>query len=195
MHYVIIPGINGSGPGHWQSLWQDDWGQAATRIAPASWDEPDLDDWCAALDRATSRHPTTGVVLVAHSLGCLAAAYWLRQDRPGVRGAFLVAPPDVTGDGFPPEASSFAGPDAAAIQAPGLLVTSDDDPYCTPNASHLLGAGWNVHHVRISSAGHVNTASGHGAWPAGRTLLDTFAAELGLGPEHRAGSRRQGDAP
>jgi predicted alpha/beta hydrolase family esterase len=180
MHYVIIPGINGSGQAHWQSVWQDAWGLSATRIAPASWDEPDLDDWCLALDRATDRRDPEHVVLVAHSLGCLTAAYWLRERRPSVRGAFLVAPPDVTGPEFPAEAASFAAPEAAPIQAPGLLLTSDDDPYCTPQAARRLAAGWAVGHIRIGEAGHVNAASGHGAWPAGRMLLDAFTAGLGL---------------
>ena len=45
MHLVIIPGIGGSGPTHWQTLWESD---GSTRIAPSSWDEPDLADWLAA---------------------------------------------------------------------------------------------------------------------------------------------------
>ncbi len=57
MHYVIIPGINGSGQEHWQTLWQHAWGPSASRIGPSSWDNPDLDDWCVALDQAA---PGTG---------------------------------------------------------------------------------------------------------------------------------------
>ena len=43
------------------------------RISPASWDEPELDDWLEAITRVT----TPDSVLVAHSLGCLAVANWL----------------------------------------------------------------------------------------------------------------------
>jgi predicted alpha/beta hydrolase family esterase len=92
----------------------------------------------------------------------------------------MVAPPDVTRPGFPAEAASFATPDAAPIRIPGLLLSSDDDPYCTPPAAQHLAAGWDVSHVSIGPAGHVNTASGHGAWPTGRMLLDAFTAGLGL---------------
>ncbi|WP_368086573.1 alpha/beta hydrolase, partial [Curtobacterium sp. MCBA15_016] len=47
--WVIVPGIWNSDPDHWQSLWQDDRSAddpgAVVRIAPASWSEPDPDDW------------------------------------------------------------------------------------------------------------------------------------------------------
>ena len=179
MHFVIVPGINGSGPGHWQSIWQDAWGLSASRIAPSSWDEPDLADWCLALDRAT-QDQSAGLVLVAHSLGGLAAGHWLRQARPHVRGVFLVAPPDPAGPNFPvAEAPSFTTFTTAPLAVPGLVVSSADDPYGTPAAAQRLAAGWGAGHVGIGPAGHVNAASGHGPWEAGRALLAAFAAGLG----------------
>src|SRR5579862_5456332 len=144
MHFVIVPGINGSGPGHWQSIWQDAWGGCASRISPSSWDEPELADWCLALDRAVRQAQPAEVVLVAHSLGCLTAGHWLWQARPGIRGAFLVAPPDVAGPDFPVEAPSFATLKAAPLPVPSLVVSSDDDPYCTPQAARRLAAGWSA---------------------------------------------------
>src|ERR1700733_13803146 len=177
MHFVIVPGINGSGPDHWQSIWQDAWGPLASRIGPSSWDEPDLADWCQALDRAAQRHQPGEVVLVAHSLGCLAAGHWLRRAQPGICGAFLVAPPDAAGPNFPAaEAPSFVAFKAAPLTVPALVVSSDDDPYGTPQAAGRLAAGWGAGHVSIGTAGHVNTASGLGAWEAGRALLAAFTA-------------------
>lgn len=178
MHHLIVPGINGSGDDHWQTLWQDPWGSAASRISPSSWDNPDLGDWCRALDRAADQHAP--VVLVAHSLGCLAAAAWLRERRPAIRGAFLVAPPDVAGPNFPAAAAaSFTAPGLAPIGVPGLVVSSDDDPYCTPRAAQRLARGWAAGHVSVGRAGHVNAASGLGAWPSGQALLGAFLAGLG----------------
>jgi predicted alpha/beta hydrolase family esterase len=176
VHYVIIPGIDGSGREHWQTLWEEAWGSSATRIRPSSWDNPDLDDWCLALDNAMQRHRSSEVVLVAHSLGCLAAASWLRRHQPGVRGAFLVAAPDPAGPGFPAAASTFATPDPMPLPVPGLLISSDDDPYCTPQAALTMADIWGIGHVSIGRAGHVNTASGHGAWDSGQALLSAFTA-------------------
>lgn len=50
---VIVPGIGNSGPDHWQSHWETAFPGAA-RIAPASWEAPDLADWTAALDTAVA---------------------------------------------------------------------------------------------------------------------------------------------
>ncbi|MCK2220943.1 alpha/beta hydrolase [Actinomadura sp. ATCC 31491] len=173
MHYLIIPGIDGSGEDHWQSLWQARWGAAATRIAPASWSEPDLEDWCRAIDRAAEG----AVLLVAHSLGCLAAAHWAAR-RPGAAaGLFLVAPPDPAGPAFPAAAAPTFVPFVPSPPGvPGLVVHSDDDPYCTPEAARRLAAGWELPALSVGPAGHVNAASGLGAWEAGRALLTAFAA-------------------
>lgn len=72
--FVMVPGIGGSGPDHWQSRWEAS--QPGTiRIAPKSWDVPDLDDWISALENAVGRSPKPPVV-ICHSLGCLLFAHW-----------------------------------------------------------------------------------------------------------------------
>jgi predicted alpha/beta hydrolase family esterase len=176
VHFVIIPGINGSDEDHWQSIWQAEWGSAASRIAPSSWDEPDVDDWCRALDQAVADAPSTRVVLVAHSLGCITAIEWAARTRPEVSGVFLVAPPDTTGPGFPAEASTFTALTATPLDVPGLLVTSENDPYCTVDAADRLAKAWRVDRVSTGHVGHVNSASGVGRWEFGRALLTAFAA-------------------
>lgn len=173
MHFVIVPGINGSDESHWQSVWEAEWGPSASRFTPSSWDDPDLDDWCQALDRAESHD----VVLVAHSLGCLAATEWVRRAaRPGVRGLFLVAPPDYIRPDFPVEAATFTKLTPAPVDIPGLVVYGDDDPYCTPEASVELANGWGLPHVSAGTSGHINSASGLGGWDFGRALLTAFTA-------------------
>lgn len=180
MHYVIIPGINGSGVEHWQTLWQDKWEISASRISPASWDAPDLADWCHAIEQATRQCHPSEVVLVAHSLGCLAAARWLLRQRPGIRGAFLVAPPDAAGPHFPAAAApSFTAIKTAPLTVPALVVGSDDDPYCAPDAARKLAAQWNAGCLSVGMAGHINEASGLGAWESGQSLLSAFTAGLG----------------
>lgn len=72
--FVMVPGIGGSGPEHWQSHWETLYPNTL-RIEPNSWDEPDLADWFAALDRAVASAPYPPV-LVCHSLGCLLFAHW-----------------------------------------------------------------------------------------------------------------------
>ncbi|MFI6732775.1 RBBP9/YdeN family alpha/beta hydrolase [Nonomuraea sp. NPDC050451] len=176
MRYVIIPGINGSDEHHWQTLWQAEWGACASRISPSSWDEPELDDWCRAIDRAVDEHPSADVVLVAHSLGCLAAACWVARHQPDIRGVLLVAPPDNTGPNFPAEAPTFATVDATPLHVPGLVISSDDDPYCSAEVALRLAADWGLQHVGVGLAGHINSASRLGRWDSGHALLTAFTA-------------------
>ncbi|MBT1622744.1 alpha/beta hydrolase [Curtobacterium flaccumfaciens pv. oortii] len=191
--WVIVPGIWNSDAEHWQSVWQRERGDDAVRIAPASWGEPDPGDWRDAISRAVASCAEPPV-LVAHSLGVLAVADWLAADAaaaaavasaegPTVAGAFLVAPPDPAAPGFPAAASGFPAPrpipaGTAAARVPTRMVVSDDDPYCTADRALAFAETMGAAALRVGPLGHVNVASGVGAWPAGRELLGAFEQTL-----------------
>ncbi|GAA2031492.1 alpha/beta hydrolase [Agromyces tropicus] len=171
---VIVPGIFGSGPTHWQTRWE----QAlpdARRFAPSSWDEPDVDDWVAAIDRAIADAPTPPMV-VAHSLGCLAVAEWaVRTDAAAARvaGVFLVAPPDPDAPAYPAGAAAFAIADGP-LGVPAVVLASSDDPYAAPSRIASFAARWGAGLVELGERGHVNADSGLGEWPEGLRLLEDF---------------------
>lgn len=175
MHFITLPGLGGSDPTHWQSVWERD-SPALLRFAPASWDDPDVVDWSAALDRAVGAEQA---IVVAHSLACLLAVGWSAANPGRLAGLFLVAAPDPSGPNFPPGVYSFAPAPGVRPSAPALLVTSDDDPYCSPSRSEQLAASWQVPHVSVGSHGHLNAASDLGQWTEGRNLLTAFAAGMG----------------
>src|SRR6476619_5267926 len=87
------PGLGNSGPAHWQTRWERTH-DAIRRADLGLWDQPRRNQWVTALDRAI-RDAARPVVLVAHSLGCLAVAWWvvLEGQSKGwpVAGALLVA--------------------------------------------------------------------------------------------------------
>ncbi|ROR80316.1 hypothetical protein SAMN06295974_2524 [Plantibacter flavus] len=172
MSIITMPGIGGSDDAHWQSQWERET-PAIRRFAPASWDEPDLDDWSAALDRAVADEPA---ILVAHSLSCLLAVRWAAANPARVAGLFLVAAPDPDGPRFPRVAAAFAEDLDARPPVPAVLVTSDDDPYCSEARAAEFAAMWGVPRISVGRQGHVNSASGLGAWPEGRRLLTAFSA-------------------
>ena len=89
---IMVPGIGGSGELHWQTRWEDANPQCH-RLQPSDWDQPVLDDWIAALDRAVGA-ARQAPLLVAHSLGCLLVAHWQQVSTAPVAGAFLVAVPN-----------------------------------------------------------------------------------------------------
>ena len=171
---TIVPGINDSNQKHWQTRWQATQSDAV-RIRPSSWDEPDLDDWIAAVDAAVS---TPDTIIVAHSLGCLAVAAWLARNPGRVRGAMLVAPPNTGGATFPAAAPTFRSVKPAVLGVPALVIASADDPFCALGTARTLAAGWGAGFVEVGRAGHINSASNLGAWPVGRALLDEFAESL-----------------
>ncbi len=173
--YVIAPGYLDSDPGHWQSLWAADFGTDATRVATGSWDAPELEDWVAGLGAAMS----PGAVIVAHSLGCLAATTWLERHAGVAGGAFLVALPDAQGPDFPATITGFSRP-RQRLSDPVLMVGSSDDPYATVDSTRAAAATIGARLVEIGAAGHISTASGRGPWPEGRALLAGFVSGLGL---------------
>ncbi|MGN6126177.1 MAG: RBBP9/YdeN family alpha/beta hydrolase [Humibacter sp.] len=173
MRIVIVPGIDDSPHDHWQSLWQESLGPSAVRIAPASFTEPDADDWLAAIARVTG----PGDVLVAHSLGCLATASWI-ADGGRAAGAFLVAPPDENGPAFPDAAVGFTAPHRR-LAIPSVIVASQDDPYCSLQHLAELRTVWGSPLIGVGPHGHLNRASRLGEWEEGRRLLTAFAAGLG----------------
>ena len=110
---LIVPGLNGSPPGHWQHHWAlEDAG--ADLVEQENFAEPRLTDWLHALEAGIAAC-RPGVILVAHSLGCaLVAALARRPAASHVGGALLVAPADVPalGERFP-SVRSFEGAGAA----------------------------------------------------------------------------------
>jgi len=174
---IVLPGIGGSGETHWQTLWERH-DPTLTRFQPSSWDNPDRADWIDALDRAVacSAEPP---LLVAHSLACLLVAHWAAgAARHPVRGAFMVAVPDPAGAAFPDEARSFAGVPTGPLPFPTMIVASTDDPYATLDHVRGRAAAWGADLVVIGAAGHINGASGLGAWSDGRRLFEAFRAGL-----------------
>lgn len=181
---MIVPGIWNSDPEHWQSRWQAEREAEdgrVVRIDPASWSDPEPDDWQAAITRAVDAFDEPPV-LVAHSLGVLAVAQWLAGPEAAahpVAGALLVAPPDPDAAEFPAAARGFVAPTGASLVEDVHFVVSDDDPYCSADRAigfaSVLGA--TVH--RVGRAQHVNVAAGVGWWPEGRALLDAVDGSAG----------------
>jgi len=182
---LILPGINDSGPAHWQSLWEASI-PGARRVPQADWDNPVCAAWVAELVREVEEAPReagAGVVLVAHSLGCLLVAHALAADASRdvlarrVRGALLVAPPDPDAITFPADiARGFDPLPLAPLPFPSLLVASRDDPYADFAFARRAASAWGSELIDAGARGHLNAESGLGDWPEGRRLLDRLIA-------------------
>jgi uncharacterized protein len=167
---LIIPGFGGSGPEHWQSLWQARLADVR-RVEQADWNKPDRAGWIAQLDAAVAQSKEAPI-LVAHSLSCALVACWAAAHRRSVHGALLVAPADVDSDTHtPPEAHVFRPMPMAPLPFPTIVVASRDDPYVAFRRATDMAKAWGAELVDIGEAGHVNTDAGYGEWTDGERLL------------------------
>ncbi len=171
---LTIPGISNSGPDHWQSRWERQH-PAVRRIEQRDWDRPVAGEWIAAIDSAV-RAEATPPVLVAHSLGCLAAAMWAATSDAPLRALLLVALPDPAGPRFPAEATGFQSLPAALEGRAVTIVSSADDPYSDPAFVLSCVRAWRAEHVALRRAGHINAASGLGDWRDGWELVQRWRA-------------------
>jgi predicted alpha/beta hydrolase family esterase len=166
---LIVPGWNDSGPSHWQSQWEQTLGHAR-RVRQQDWSHPLPGPWSAAVNEAVEA-ATCPVLLIAHSLGCLAAASVPLGLQNKIAGALLVAPPDVERTGLPPGIAGFAALPRRPLSFHSVVVASDNDPYCDLARARTFAADWGSQLVVIPDGGHLNAESGLGQWPAGLKLL------------------------
>ena len=172
---LILPGLNGSGPTHWQTRWERRLPQAR-RVIERDWDHPDRAEWVAALDLAVAEAGPEAV-LVAHSLGCLQVAHWAAGGGR-VRAALLVAPPDPDASDFPSEVTGFAPLPSVPLPFPSILVASRNDPYGTFSFAANCARAWGCRLVDAGALGHINAQSELGDWPEGLRLLEELTANL-----------------
>lgn len=167
---LIIPGLGGSGPHHWQTYLERSF-PGASRIQQDDWDRPDRDAW---IERAVSAvEAAPGAVLVAHSLGCAVVAHAVaaRPELP-VAAALLVAPADVDREHGPADGlRGFAPMPCAPLPFRSVVVASADDPYMTLARARALADDWGAEFVDAGALGHINVDAGFGPWPDGERML------------------------
>jgi uncharacterized protein len=173
---LLLPGWLDSGPGHWQTLWEEQYGD--TRVHQADWQWPRRGDWMARLEEVLLEddRPT---LLAAHSLGCHLVAGWAAhsQHTARVRGALLVAPPDLEQADTPVQLFNWRPVVRRRLPFPARVVYSENDPFSAADAAQTLAQDWGSQCLSIGARGHVNGESGLGAWNAGRRLLSDLLAQ------------------
>ncbi len=173
VHYLLIPGWQGSPARHWQSHWHGLLPNAC-RVEQSDWQQPQRDAWVAGLQQAIEALPGP-VILIAHSLGCITLAHWVQQADAAslnkVQGALLVAPADVERQGCPQPLVNFAPLPLARLPFPSLLVGSSNDHAASAERAQLLARHWGSEAVILPQAGHINIDSGHTEWEQGFAWL------------------------
>ncbi len=174
---LIIPGLHNSGPEHWQTKWQGKLNEVI-RVQLGGWENPRRSAWVTNLGIAIQQQQGPKI-LVAHSLGCLAVAWWAMHEpnaaTSGIVGAMLVAPPNVDCVPKGSKLADFAPAPKVTMPFQTLLIGSENDPYCSRQHAEKLARRWGARFINAGFFGHINADSGIGEWPFGLSLLDSMA--------------------
>lgn len=171
---LTVPGLGGSGPNHWQTLWEH--APNIRRVEQRDWNDPVLVEWVARLDRAVTQ-ARAPVVLVAHSLGVALVNHWAGHAPGRVKGALLVAPADVDSKDHPPEAQRFGPMPLAPLPFPSIVVASENDPFMSSGRARYFADAWGSRFVNVGKLGHINADSGLGRWEDGFALLNELQGD------------------
>lgn len=178
---LTVPGLDNSGPGHWQSIWETERSDTI-RAELGMWDRPHRNSWVTKLNAAISRADRP-VIIAAHSLGCLAVAWWAALETQSfgypVAGALLVAPPDVDAAGPEARISAFGPAPKLLLPFPSVVIASSDDPYISATRAHGLAKYWGSHFVDAGPLGHLNAESGLGRFELAESWLDRLISLSG----------------
>ena len=181
LEVLILPGLGGSGPDHWQTHWQSAF-PGMQRVEQADFERPVYADWSLRLTDAVSR-AARPLVLVAHSLGTSLTMRWA-FDQPEhaskVAGAFLVAPTDR--DRFDAQPGSPVrgwGPMILKrLPFPSMVMASTDDDRVSFERAREFANAWGATFVNAGKLGHIGSAAKLGPWPFGLFWFGQFVGSL-----------------
>ena len=161
---LILPGWQGSGPAHWQSRWERTHGY--TRVEQHDWMRPLRGDWISRLEDVLLSCDEPAV-LVAHSLGSKHVAAWAAHSRNThrVKGALLVAPPDVERDDVRALLPSWSPVARGRLPFQTRLFASSNDAFCSLERAREFASAWGAEVMDAGPHGHLNADSGLGDWP------------------------------
>ena len=178
---LMIPGYTNSGPDHWMTRWERKL-STARRVEQVDWVKPVVEEWTARVVDAVERAERP-VVAVAHSLGCSTLVKAVETMEPDVasriRGAFMVAPPDVENPTIRPRHLMTFGPSPReSLPFPSIVIASRNDPFCDYATADEMAAAWGSLLIDAGHSGHLNAESGHGPWPEGTLVFSKFLNRL-----------------
>ena len=174
---LIIPGYKGANEDHWQSRWERNL-SSARKVEMGDWHKPVFEDWKDSLIKAVSETKKP-VILVGHSIGSQVIVQAASEFSKPVKGALLVAPPDVeNADIRPKHLLTFGPASREPLPFPSVTIASRNDHFCAFEKAEDMAASWGSLFMDAGESGHINHESGHGPWPEGLMVFSRFMKQL-----------------
>lgn len=174
---VIVPGLRGHVPEHWQSHLANTFPTAHT-VDSSARDPRDLDGRVADLENLV-RSLEQPATIVAHSAGVLVTVHWATRHGEGATSALLATPPDLSRplpNAYPTLAELAAGGwlpiPQEPLPFPSVVAASSNDELGDPRIIRDLAEAWGSDILDLGPVGHLNPASGYGPWPGVVDALD-----------------------
>lgn len=187
---LIVPGLRDHVDEHWQTLLAAKLPRVRT-VPPMGRENLD----CAARVDAIDRELMAiggPVVVVAHSGGVVMLAHWAatpHRTSKLIRGALLATPPDFETpmpEGYPTmkslAANGWLPVPRKRLPFPSIVAASRNDPLARFERVQEMARDWGSRFVDLGEVGHLNPASGYGAWPRSEEFIRELAAERSTAP-------------
>jgi len=168
---INIPGLHNSSEEHWQSYFEETQPDQFIRVDQENWDEPDCGTWIDKIESELENLNYSGLILIGHSIGCMAIVKWYEKFGHEIKGALLVAPSDSERDNYPSYITGFVPIPDKRLPFPTIVVASDNDHVTEIERSREFAKNWGSKLVIIENAGHIEPKSGFGDWPEGLELI------------------------
>lgn len=150
----------------------------ARRVQQTHWSKPICEEWVNEVKIAIAQSQKP-IVIIAHSLGVPTTIHATLKNAEKVRGAFFVAPPDVSNEKIRPKHLMTFGPyHCKKLSFPSVVIASRNDEFCQFSVAEKLAGDWGALFVDAGLSGHINVESGHGPWPEGLMVFSHFLAKI-----------------
>ncbi len=178
LNTVFVPGYGNSIGGHWQELWYKETLNSFW-VEQRDWDNPNCIEWVEVLNKLIQSIEDP-ILLICHSLGCSTVAEWSKKYTGNIKGAFLVANPDVEDANLPDAISGYHSHPIENLPFPSLLLASTNDPYSTTDRAKYFANNWGSDLILVGDLGHINANSNIGEWSEGKKKLNRFIESLNI---------------
>lgn len=168
---INIPGLRNSDGHHWQTIREKEYPSEFFRVNQRDWEKPDCDEWTKRIEEDLKGFDYKQVVLVGHSVRCVAILKWFERYGHQIKGALLVAPSDVDSPDYPKYIKGFNPMPEQELPFPSIVVASSNDHFVEIKRAKLFAKNWGSEIVELNNAGHIESKSGFGKWDEGLLLV------------------------